>query len=171
MQLLNGSCSHLIVIRHVHLDSHCLSAPSCHRSPDKPHPLVSVAPRFTALLQSCTLIMCSPVPVAEAAPCDVASVPAPITHESPTLPRFLPASPQVDVPAARTPFESRATHPTVPSCVCSSGPSRRSSSRRNSGIPFVFANTRAPSPIRKKCSSSIKCRHSATSLRPFETAL
>ena len=44
----------------------------------------------------------------------LAYVPAPIIGESPILPHFLLVIPPVEVPAAKFPFISIATHPTVP---------------------------------------------------------
>ncbi len=57
----------------------------------------------------------SPDPVHEIAQVLLlAYVPAPIIGESPILPHFLLVIPPVEVPAAKFPFISIATHPTVP---------------------------------------------------------
>ncbi len=57
----------------------------------------------------------SPCPVAETAHVLLfAYVPAPIIGTSPTLPNFLFVIPPVEVAAAKFPFLSKATAPTVP---------------------------------------------------------
>ena len=57
----------------------------------------------------------SPSPVAETAQVALsANVPAPMFGESPMRPGSLPVTPPVDVPAARLPWLSSATQPTVP---------------------------------------------------------
>ncbi|MNY77357.1 hypothetical protein D3C86_2172290 [compost metagenome] len=61
------------------------------------------------------LIKNSPHPVHEIPAVSLlAYVPAPIIGESPTLPYFLFVIPPVEVAAARFPFLSSATAPTVP---------------------------------------------------------
>ncbi len=63
----------------------------------------------------------SPVPVQDTAQVLLSAyVPAPMMGESPTRPRIFIIMPPVEVPAARFPYPSSATQPTVPFLFCDS---------------------------------------------------